>query len=79
MILFYNNTIHTDSHAQGLSNGIYAEYCPAGNFNVIGNTISNTGTGMTLIGCSPFVTQNILEGNEYAESGIFVDNVNGKF
>ena len=78
-ILFKNNTIHSNSLTKGFTHGVYAEYCPAGNFNIIGNTILNSGAGMTLISCSPFVAQNNLEGNAYSESGIFADNVNGKF
>ena len=77
-ILIKNNTIQSNVITKGFTHGIYAEYCPAGNFSVIGNTISNTGTGITLISCSPFVVQNNIEGNEYGESGFFLDNVTGK-
>ncbi|MEO8210835.1 MAG: T9SS type A sorting domain-containing protein [bacterium] len=78
-VLIMNNTFTSIALTKGFTFGIYAEYCPVDVFNIIGNTINNSGSGMALIGCSPFVAQNTLNGNEYAESGIFVDNVNGKF
>ena len=79
IVLIKNNTFTSNALTKGYTHGIYAEYSTGGWFNIIGNTISNSGNGMTLINSSPFVAQNVLNGNEYAESGLFLDNVNGKF
>ena len=71
-ILIMNNTISSAILEKGFTHGIYAEYCPERAFNIIGNNISNSGYGMTLIGCSPFVAQNTLTGNEYSDCGLFL-------
>ncbi|MEO6695655.1 MAG: hypothetical protein ABIY50_00815, partial [Ignavibacteria bacterium] len=78
-ILILNNSITSTALVKGFTHGIYAEYCPEGNFNIIGNSINNSGSGITIIQSSPLVSQNAINGNEYAELGIFCDNVNGKF
>jgi len=74
-----NNSVSSSVLEKGYTHGIYAEYCPEGVFNLIGNDISGAGNGMTLIGCSPFVAQNTLTGNEYSDCGLFLDNSNGTF
>jgi len=78
-VLIMNNSVSSSVLEKGYTHGIYAEYCPEGVFNLIGNDISGAGNGMTLIGCSPFAAQNILTGNEYSECGMFLDNSNGTF
>jgi len=78
-ILIMNNTITSNALAKGFTHGIYAEYCPQGNFNIIGNTINNSNSGMTLIQCSPYIARNTLNGNAYVEMGFFLDNSNGTF
>ncbi|MBV6479768.1 MAG: hypothetical protein HGGPFJEG_02563 [Ignavibacteria bacterium] len=78
-VLIMNNSVSSSALEKGYTHGIYAEYCPEGVLNIIGNEISGTGNGMTLIGCSPFAAQNALAGNEYSECGMFLDNSNGTF
>jgi len=77
--LIMNNSIYSTNLTKGFAQGIYSEFCSGGNVNFIGNTINSTGNGMTLINSSPFVSQNIINGNQYSETGIFLDNSNGKF
>jgi len=77
--LIMNNSIYSTILTKGFAQGIYTEFCSGGNVNFIGNTINNTGNGMTLVNSSPFVSQNTINGNQYSESGIFLDNSNGKF
>ncbi|MFZ1322558.1 MAG: T9SS type A sorting domain-containing protein [Ignavibacteria bacterium] len=77
--LIMNNSIYSTNLTKGFAQGIYTEFCSGGDVNFIGNTINNTGNGMTLVNSSPFVSQNIINGNQYSESGIFLDNSNGKF
>ncbi|MBS1517574.1 MAG: T9SS type A sorting domain-containing protein [Bacteroidetes bacterium] len=78
-LLIMNNTVSSANIIKGFAQGIYTEFCSGGNVNFIGNTISGTGNGMTMINSSPFVSQNVINGNQYSESGIFLDNSNGKF
>jgi len=78
-VLIMNNSVSSSALEKGFTHGIYVEYCPEGVFNLIGNDISGAGNGMTLIGCSPFVAQNTLTGNEYSDCGLFLDNSNGTF
>jgi len=78
-LLIMNNTVSSSNLIKGFAQGIYTEFCSGGNVNFIGNTINSTGNGMTLINSSPFVSQNIINGNQYSETGIFLDNSNGKF
>ncbi|HAY33557.1 MAG TPA: T9SS type A sorting domain-containing protein [Ignavibacteria bacterium] len=72
------NTVSSDILIKGFHHGIYAEYCGGGFFNIIGNTISNSGNGMTLLNSSPFISQNTVNGNQYSESGIFMCDSYGK-
>ncbi|MBK8981445.1 MAG: hypothetical protein IPM38_03745 [Ignavibacteria bacterium] len=52
-----DNTISSNILTKGFDHGIYAELCDGGYFNIIGNTISNSGTA-DLFNSSPFVSQN---------------------
>jgi len=76
-VLIMNNTFTSNILAKGFTHSIYAEYCPEGDFNIIGNTINNSNSGMTLIQCSPYIARNTLNGNSYVEMGFFLDNSNG--
>ncbi|MBK8980930.1 MAG: T9SS type A sorting domain-containing protein [Ignavibacteria bacterium] len=73
------NTISSNILTKGFHHGIYAELCGGGCFNIFGNTISNSGNGMTIFSSSPFVSQNTVNGNQYSESGIFISGSYGKF
>jgi len=76
-VLIMNNTFTSNILAKGFTHAVYAEYCPEGDFNIIGNTINNSNSGMTLIQCSPYIARNTLNGNAYVEMGFFLDNSNG--
>ncbi|MBK8981907.1 MAG: T9SS type A sorting domain-containing protein [Ignavibacteria bacterium] len=78
-LLILNNTISSNILTKGFHHGIYAELCDGGYFIIIGNTISNSGNGMTIFSSSPFVSKNTVNGNQYSESGIFISDSYGKF
>jgi hypothetical protein len=76
-ILLMDNTISSDILTLGYTFGIYAEYCPTGNFNIIGNDIDNSTAGLTIIQTSPYIARNTLNGNSAGDNGMFLDNSNG--
>ncbi len=77
-VLLKDNAITSSNLSIGFTHGIYAEYCPGEMLNFMGNNISNCNNGMTIIQSSPYIAFNTLNGNSYGESGIFLDNSNGK-
>jgi len=79
IILIKDNSVSSNILTKGFDHGIYAELCDGGYFNIIGNTISNSGNGMTILNSSPFVSKNTVNGNQYSESGIFISDSYGKF
>jgi tetratricopeptide (TPR) repeat protein len=76
-VLLKDNTITSNNLSVGFTHGIYAEYCPGEMLNFFGNSINNCNNGMTIIQSSPYIAFNILNGNSYGESGMFLDNSNG--
>ena len=76
-VLLKDNTVSATNLSIGFTHGIYAEYCPGEMLIFVSNNISNCNNGMTIIQSSPYIAFNMLSGNSYGESGLFLDNSNG--
>ncbi len=76
-VLIKNNTFISTSAIEGFLSAVLVEYCPAGNLDILDNTISNVNNGLTVVQSSPYIARNTINGQQNDGIGIYLDNSNG--
>lgn len=76
-VLIRNCNFTSTPLVDGFVTGVLMQYCPAGNIDVIDNTITNSQEGICVIQSSPYIARNTITGSTENGTGIYLDNANG--